>query len=652
VLGQWRFPIRFKILIALLLVMTTVMSIITFTMANLFHTDKSAYIHDLTSEMAMHTATETRALLVGYRERLQVFTRMMLARDLPQDRKSTLLKQLFEDFWEFVAITLYVEGVELGTVYDAKTLETAGLTKDSLLSYRKDHPLPLDRIAAGEAFIANSTLSDKLPTFTLATSYQTQEIEEENGVVVAMIRLDGLQRLATRSKVFTTFIVDPMGNPLAHTDQQKVIRRSPVRWISGLESPQRQQSHGITREYVQDGREMIGGLASTEIGGLLAGVEIPRAAAYLTARALLKNLMVVSLVLLMISAILSLIGSRLITHPLERLSNATKAVARGQFDIRVESSSRDEISDLAQSFNQMAFELDSREEALKEAQAALIQSEKMAAFGQLGAGIAHEIKNPLAGILGLAQLSRRKSEKGTPVYQNLTMIEKEINRCTTIIQNLLKFARQEKVALEPVDVNQVAQDAMAIVEHQLEMHHVKLHKDLAPKLPPIWGNGNQIQQVLINLMINAQQAMEGNRGDVTLRTLSLDSSHIQVQVSDNGPGIPEELKAKIFEPFFTTKPVGKGTGLGLSVSYGIIQEHEGEIQVESSPETGTTFKINFPVKGLSTVCPKCGKTYKIQPDQIGHKNKCNACGSVFEITDHVPLQSAAETGISNHRFQN
>jgi signal transduction histidine kinase len=283
----------------------------------------------------------------------------------------------------------------------------------------------------------------------------------------------------------------------------------------------------------------------------------------------------------------------------------------------------------------MATELDSREKALKGAQAALVQSEKMAAFGQLGAGIAHEIKNPLAGILGLTQLSLRRATEDDPVYKNLTIIEKETNRCTTIIQNLLKFARQEKVAFEPVNINQVAQDAAAIVEHQLEMHKVKLKKNFASSLPMISGNANQIQQVLVNLMINAQQAMEGSPGEVTVTTLSLDSSHVQVQIRDNGSGIPEDIQAKIFEPFFTTKEVGKGTGLGLSVSYGIIKEHKGEIKVESSPEKGTTFKIEFPLAVLKTACTKCGQTYKIRQEHIGLKNKCKKCKSVFIVEEHT-----------------
>ena len=632
---QLRFPIRFKILISLLLVITAVVSIITFTMANLFHTDKSAYVHDLTSEMAVHTAAETRALLVGYRERLQVFTRFLFDRDLLQDQKSKLLKQLFEDFHEFVAITVYAKGAELTTVYDAKTLKSAGLTKESLLAYRKDHPLPFDLVESGEVFTVNSTSSDKLPTFTLAISHQTQDVGEKNAVVAAVIRLDGLLRLARRSKVFTTFIVDYKGNTLAHTDTQKVTRHKPVKWISEIKGLQGQRSHGRTLEYVQDGVEMVGGLAQTEFSSLLAGVQIPKAAAYLTARELLNNLIFVSLALLLISALIGLLGSRLITRPLDRLTNATKEVAKGKFDIKVESSSRDEINDLSLSFNQMATELNSRETALKGAQAALVQSEKMAAFGQLGAGIAHEIKNPLAGILGLTQLSLRKAAEDDPVYKNLTIIEKETNRCTTIIQNLLKFARQEKVAFEPVNINRVAQDAAAIVEHQLEMNKVKLNRNFASSLPMISGNANQIQQVLLNLMINAQQAMEGSPGEVTVTTLSLDSSHVQVQISDNGSGIPEDVQAKIFEPFFTTKEVGKGTGLGLSVSYGIIKEHNGEIKVESSPEKGTTFTIEFPLAPLKTACPKCGQTYKIQQEHIGLKNKCKKCKSVFIVEGHT-----------------
>jgi two-component system NtrC family sensor kinase len=630
-LKKLRFPIRFKILIALLLVITAVVSTITFTMANLFHADKSAYIHDLTSEMAMHTAAETRAMIMGYRERLQVFTRIMFEKDLAPAQKSKLLKQLFEEFQEFVAITLYVNGEELANVYDVKSLQAAGLTKENLLAYQQEHQPPSDLSIAGNPIITNSTMAASLPTLTIMIPLQLQDDQAQTAVVAAVIRLEGLQRLATRSKVFTTFIVDYEGTPLAHTDPEKVIERTPIDWIPDIESLKKQQSHSTTLEHTQDGVPMVGGLAPIESSDLLAGVEIPKAAAYLAARELLNNLIVVALALLIMSVIVSLFGARLITQPLVRLSAATQVVAKGQYDIQLESASRDEIDDLAQSFNTMASELDSREKALKGAQAALVQSEKMAAFGQLGAGIAHEIKNPLAGILGLTQLSLRKLEKESAISKNLSIIEKETNRCTTIIQNLLKFARQEKVAFEPVEINRVVADAMAIVEHQLEMNRVKLTKNLAQKIPLISGNANQIQQVLINLMINAQQAMEGRSGEVSVATSYHNSGHVQIQVRDTGPGIPEDLQTKIFEPFFTTKEVGKGTGLGLSVSYGIIQEHGGDIQVKSALGKGTAFNISLPLNSLSTACPKCKQTYKIKPESLGRTDKCKRCGNVFKL---------------------
>jgi predicted Zn finger-like uncharacterized protein len=507
------------------------------------------------------------------------------------------------------------------------------MTKEAFFKKLNKKPIPFKQIKKGTEYTANSTINKKLPTFTLAIAYPVPFGKGEKAVVAAVIRLEGFQRLAERSKVFTTFIVDRKGRPLAHTDLKMVIERKPVLWVSGIKGLKGKTIHGSTHEYLQDGNEMVGGLAGIAGSQLIAGVQIPKAAAYLTARELLNNLIFVALLLLMISAIIGLVGSHLLTRQIGRLSDATQVVAKGSFDIRVTASSRDEIGELATSFNQMATELDSREKALQSAQAALVQSEKMAAFGQLGAGIAHEIKNPLAGILGLAQLSMRKVDQDDPLHKNMTIIEKETNRCTNIIQNLLKFARQEKVDFQSVDLNLVADDAMAIVEHQLEMNKVKIKKDLQTSLPKISGNANQIQQVLINLMINAQQAMEGSPGEVEVTTTGNRNGHVEVRISDDGPGIPEDLRAKIFEPFFTTKAVGKGTGLGLSVSYGIIKEHKGDITVESSPETGTTFVLQFPVMALKSRCPHCRIDFNIQASHVGLKNKCKKCGKVFEIKE-------------------
>ncbi len=598
-----RFPIRFKILISLLFVVTGVVSTITYTMANLFHADKSTYIRDLTSVIAMQAAQETHALLVGYSEKLRVFARLMDDEQIAKAKKTEMIMRLLEDFPDFVTVTLYVDRVEQSTVYDAVALKKLGLSISDLTAYRSKNPLPLDSIQAGALYIENSTPSEKLPCMTMAIAFRAVGGQGSPAIASAVIRLDSLQRLASRSKVFEIFVIDARGNLLVHSDPRQVIQHAQASWIPDITGLNAMNTLGTTLEYVQNGVPVVGGFARAEFSGLLAGAQIPKSAAYLTARALLNNLIIIALILLVISAIIGLLWSRLITRPIEHLSRAADEVGKGRFDVRVQATSRDEIGDMAQSFNQMAEGLDTRERELKASQAALIQSEKMAAFGQLGAGIAHEIKNPLAGIIGLAQLLLRRAEKDSPLHENLVMIEKEAKRSKTITENLLRFARQEKMEFTRIDLNAVAMESAAIVDHQLGINQVRLNKELDPRLPEIFGNANQLQQVLMNLMINAQQAMEGSPGSVTLSTRLLNAEKIELRVTDTGPGIPPDIQAKIFEPFFTTKLPGKGTGLGLSVSYGIIKDHKGDVRVESTVGKGTAFVITLPVATAPDVSP-------------------------------------------------
>jgi len=581
-----RFPLRFKILLAQLLGVTFVLSLITFTMARLFHVDKTAYIHDLTSTVVLHTAQEANALLVGYRERLRLFSRMM-ARDELQGRQE-VLDGLFQEFGEFLMVTRGdVNGEE--TVYDAAALAASGLTKNDLLGYRASHPLPAT-LKAGEPYLENSTVSTKLPTLTLTVS----EPSPDGAVTVTtsgVIRLEKLQGLARRSRVFEIFLLDATGRFLAHSERSRISAAAPGAWwgrVQGLRSP------GMTMEYQENGSGMVGGFSRVACGGLTAGVQIRKSAAYLTSRELLGDLLLLSLTLLGGAALLSLFWAHRLTRPIEELSKATRMVAQGRFDIEVKAETGDEIGALAGSFTRMAGELHVREKALKDLYGQLVQSEKMAAFGSLGAGIAHEVKNPLAGILGITQLSLRGVDAQHPLQKNLLIIEKETKRCKTIIENLLKFARQEEVLFDEVDILQVVADAVAIVDHQLGINSIKVEQDLAAGLPSCRGNANQLQQVLMNLMINAQQAMAGNSGTVRLSAKTGERGAVELRVSDTGPGIPQEIQERIFEPFFTTKPAGQGTGLGLSVSYGIVKDHGGEIRLESGAGIGTTFVITLP----------------------------------------------------------
>lgn len=237
--------------------------------------------------------------------------------------------------------------------------------------------------------------------------------------------------------------------------------------------------------------------------------------------------------------------------------------------------------------------VEERTKELQEAQTQLIQSEKLASIGQLAAGVAHEINNPLGVMLGFTQVMLKKLPGKDPFRKPLISIEREGLRCKKIIQGLLDFSRRSTPTLQPLDLNESVEAACKLIEHQITIDNVKLIKGFAPNLPGIEGDTNQLQQVFVNLIINAYQAMpQGGDLRITTRTVG---NQVQAIFADAGVGIrPEDLK-HIFDPFFTTKEVGKGTGLGLSVSYGIIKSHGGRIEVDSQVGVGTRFVVSLPV---------------------------------------------------------
>jgi len=342
-----------------------------------------------------------------------------------------------------------------------------------------------------------------------------------------------------------------------------------------------------------------------------------------TAAILLTMMVVLSAIIIMTAFV------KIITRPIESLVKVTDQISKGDLSKTVEVVRSDEIGLLAESFNRMIESLKQsqkeiedynrtleekiidRTKELEDAQAQLIQSEKMVAIGQLAAGVAHELNNPLGGILGYAQFTLEKiqkksqgeiSQKDIDSYvRYLTDIEAQSRRCKAIVQNLLKFSRtSQTVDFNDVNINAVIEDTLTFVEHQLMMNQIKLDKDFDHELPIIQGNPSQLQQVFTNIIINAMHASDtGTEIHLSTRYAPpLGEFHgaIEVSITDQGRGISEENMKKIFEPFFTTKDVGKGTGLGLSVSYGIIKEHGGEIRVKSQLGKGTTFTVIIPLE--------------------------------------------------------
>lgn len=230
----------------------------------------------------------------------------------------------------------------------------------------------------------------------------------------------------------------------------------------------------------------------------------------------------------------------------------------------------------------------------------VIQSEKMAAVGQLASGVAHEINNPLGVILGFAQTAAKHVSPGNLLEMPLRSIEREALRCKDLVQNLLAFSRAGKTEQEPCNLNEVVETALSLVAAQTKVKKVELVKKLHPCLPTVFANKTQLQQVVINLSNNAVDAMP-NGGRLTILTQWTvwdDKEAVEIQVQDTGAGIPKEIQPRIFEPFFTTKETSKGTGLGLALAYEIVEKHGGYMTVDSEPGKGSIFRVCLPVKEI------------------------------------------------------
>jgi signal transduction histidine kinase len=232
-----------------------------------------------------------------------------------------------------------------------------------------------------------------------------------------------------------------------------------------------------------------------------------------------------------------------------------------------------------------------------ELEAQLSQADKLSSIGLLAAGVAHEVNTPLAVISSYTQMLAKQLKSDPQKANLLEKITRQTFRASEIVSNLLNFSRTSGTEFTNVDVNRIVTDTLALLEHQFRTSHITVESELAPYLPPIQGNTGRLQQVFLNLFLNAKDAMPTGG---TLRVATANGNGVSVCVSDSGSGIAPEHIARIYDPFFTTKTTSdagqkRGTGLGLSVTYGIIQEHAGKIRVESRPGEGTTFYLDFPL---------------------------------------------------------
>lgn len=313
----------------------------------------------------------------------------------------------------------------------------------------------------------------------------------------------------------------------------------------------------------------------------------------------------ITLLGVVISMMLAYVLSKRISVPIKELAVASQEIAGGNLEATVEVGSNDELGDLADTFNVMASSLKQRDDQLKEfTKSKIMETERLALIGQLAANVAHELNNPLQGIvtyshLLLENLTKDASSEKESSY--LQRIVTQANRCRDIIRGLLDFSRQRKPDATICDINSVIQECVTFVENQASFQNIEFVEEFEANLPMTVVDPSQMQQVFLNMIINAAEAM-GEEGTLTLETSTNSGENaIDIRITDTGHGIPEDNFDKLFDPFFTTKEVGHGTGLGLAISYGIIKEHGGNIFVESKVSKGTTFIVRLPLENEEIV---------------------------------------------------
>ncbi len=291
---------------------------------------------------------------------------------------------------------------------------------------------------------------------------------------------------------------------------------------------------------------------------------------------------------------------RVAVKPLKKASSFFKSVVNGQqgLEARFDSKGHDEIAELADSFNLMIAHLKTSQDERKEMEEKVRQTDKLASIGQLAAGVAHEINNPLSIVLGYTRLLLKDGPADSKTREDLLEVQRNARLCKKIVEDLLNFSRQTKPRYVLADINETVDFALSASEGKCLTCGVTVVRNYGTGLPQVMMDVDKMQQVYSNIIMNACQAMSSG-GTLTLSTVfDRTDGNVLITFADSGPGIPEDILGRIFEPFYTTKEPGEGTGLGLAVSYGIVREHEGEILVESREGAGASFTVRLPVGGV------------------------------------------------------
>jgi signal transduction histidine kinase len=420
-------------------------------------------------------------------------------------------------------------------------------------------------------------------------------IQEERGEITDPEVLDtSISRILERNQDLMRYVVvcDPTGRVIHATDRQLVGGFFPrALGADAVESsPVTGFREGTGGDHLLEVRTTLGE-ASDYRGSLAVGFSlepVERRVADLARRAIAA-----AIVLMLINSVLTAVYVETLIRPILNLNRTMKRAGLGDFGVRASARTRDEVGELSDAFNRMMDELETARDREKVQRAQLAHTEKMAAVGTLAAGVAHEVNNPLAGVLACVENIRTDPDDDTARERYLDLMVDGLNRIERTVNTLLNFSRQREMKLEPTSLNHSLRHVVELVGYQLRRTGVETRFDLDESGAVVMADHFQMEQLFLNLVLNAVQAMPRG-GDLVLRTRVGEDS-VVAEIRDTGSGIPDEIRERVFDPFFTTREVGEGTGLGLAVSDSIVAAHGGSIEVKSTLGVGSIFRVEFPL---------------------------------------------------------
>jgi signal transduction histidine kinase len=586
-----RLSIRAQVVLLVSLLLLAAMAVYLTLATRIVTRDKEATVYDVNALVARTVADQVETTVDGFADKLRYFGQEYATTPGDAERRAKSLFSADDEVLSLEVLRATDDGFERAFLFiDQDRLSTLNIEKDDILLARKQTPVPFEVVRRSGVLLQNASLPPDLALLRLSAV-----TSDGRAIVTADLRPERLLRTVTTGSVTKVFLVDSLGRVLAHRDGARVLSKEDLSGLEPVKSALSGKAERGAEQYEVEGEQRLASYARVGDGLAAVVAEVPVAEVFGATRELSSRSLLFAGGIVALALVLAVFLSRALTAPLRRLADTMAVISKGEYGVTVAVEGAPEIRSVGTALNEMSKELIRRSDDLQRAHNNLVQSEKLSAVGELAASVAHEVKNPMVGILGFAQLGQ-ESETMAEAKEYFGLIESDTQRANKILQNLLEFARPPEMEMEPLTANDVVNGALSLCRHQLQMQGVKVETALGEGQGGILGNNNQLRQVLLNLMMNAGQAMaDSPQKRVTVATVA-DGDFVKVLVKDTGPGMPGDVMQNLFKPFFTTKRRGLGTGLGLSVSRSIIEAHKGTLTAESTPGQGATFILRLPVR--------------------------------------------------------